>query len=132
MRGMPSLPAQIFLSLMRTLDMFHAILAVPTLWSDFVNRGFFDLLVVIFQTAQAFDIPYNGTYHVPPGTVGLSAQLLNRTGGFDSNLAQSPGNRAFAAIVGADNFVDIENHVVMKDVLDEIVNVTRTVAPTCE
>jgi len=53
-------------------------------------------------------------------------------GGFDSNPAQNLTDHAFEAIVGADNFVDIENHVVMKDVLDEIMDITRTVTPTRE
>lgn len=46
--------------------------------------------------------------------------------------SQTPTSHAFDAIVGADDFADADNHIVMKDVLNEIVDVTQTVSPTCK
>ena len=133
MRGTSSVRAQLFPRLIGNLAVLHSALTIPALWSHFANEDAFPLIVLIFQAAQELNIPYNGTYHVPSGTVNLTASLFKSgTGGFASNPAQNLTDHAFEAIVGADNFVDIENHVVMKGVLDEIMDITRTVTPTCE
>ena len=110
--------------------MLLSTLTAPALWSTFANEQAFRLLILIFQAAQALNLPYNETYYVPSETVNHSASLF--VSGTSGNPAKNPTNYAFEAITGADNFVDIENHVVMKDVLDEIVDVARNVTPTCK
>lgn len=132
---MTSLPAQLFQSLILNVGMLHGVLTTPSIWSQFANEGAFPLIVSIFQAAQAFNISYNSnrTYNVPSGTFEISASLLeSEENVFGGNPAENLTDHAFEAIIGADNFVDIENHVVMEDVLNEIVNITRTVTPTCE
>jgi hypothetical protein len=99
-------------------------LAIPALWSTFANDQAYHLLVLIFQAAQALNIPSGGNYLIPSGPV---------QGGNEPGInPQTPLSHAFQAIVGADDFVDIDNHVVMKDVLNEIVDVTQNVSPTRE
>lgn len=97
---------------------------MPALWSQFANDEAYHLIVLVFQAAQALNIPSGGNYHIPSGPVQGGDEP-------DSN-PQTPASHAFEAIIGADNFVDIENHVVMKDVLNEIVEITQTVSQTCE
>ena len=130
MKGTPSFPAQLSLRLIGNPGVLHDTLASPSLWSSFANDEAFNLLVLIFQAAQSLHIPYNGSYHIPSGTTKRSAPLLRSRA--NGNPAQNLTSHAFEAIIGADNFIDIENHVVMKDVFDEIVDITRTVTPTCE
>ena len=133
MRGTSSVRVQLFSQLIGNLAALHSALTTPALWSSFANEQVFPLLVLIFQTAQEHNIPYNGSYHIPSGTVNLTASSPESgTDGFDTNPAQNLTSHAFEAIIGADDFVDIESHVVMEDVLDEIMDVTRTVSPTCE
>ena len=133
MRGTACIRTQYLMRLTGNLGLLHSALYTPTLWSHFANEQAFSLLVFIFQAAQAHNIPYNETYHIPSGTVNLGASLLKPgTSGFGGNPAQNLTNHAFEAIIGADDFVDIENNVVMRDVLDEIVYTTQTVTPTCE
>jgi len=125
MKGTPFLPAPFFLWLTVNIAALFTALSTPTLWSQFANEEAFHLLVLIFQAAKALNIPYsdNKTYHIPSETVKASAS---------SHESQNLTDHGFLAVVGADNFVDIEDHVVMKDVLDELVDITRTVTPTCE
>ena len=133
MRGTSYFRAQLFSRLIGNLGALRDTLTTPTLWSSFANEQVFPLLVSIFQAAQEHNIPYNGSYHIPSGTVNLTASLLKSgTGGFDTSPAQNLTSHAFEAIFGADNFLDIENHIVMEDVLDEMMHVSRTVTPTCE
>ena len=108
-------------------------LTTPALWSHFANEEAFPLLILIFQAAQAFNIPYNETFQVPSETVKVGASLFKSgTGRLGSNPAQNLTSHVFEAVTGADNFVDVENHVVVKDILDEIVDITQTVTQTCE
>ena len=110
-------------------------MTVPASWSQFANQEAFPLIASIFQAAQALNISYsdNRTYNIPSGTIDFNASLLTSgTGTLGGNTAQNLTDHAFEAIIGADNFVDIENHVVMGDVLSEIVNITTTITPTCE
>ena len=130
MKGTPSLLGQPSLWLIGNSGRLRDTLNTPSLWSSFANDEAFNLLVFIFQAAQSLDIPYNKTYHIPSGTAKRSALLFKSRA--NSNPAQDLKNHAFDAIIGADNFIDIDNHVVMKDVFDEILNTTRTVTPTCE
>jgi len=130
MRRTSSIRAQLFQQLIGNLVLLLSTLSAPSLWSSFANEQAFHLLVLIFQAAQALNLPYNGTYYVPSETVNHSASLF--MSGASGGPAQDLIDHAFEAITGADNFVDIENHVVMKDVFDEIVDVARTVTPTCE
>ena len=133
MRGTPSIQTLFFLRLTENLASLFSALYTPTLWSYFANEQAFALLVSIFQAAQAFNIPYNTTYHIPSGTVDFDASLFKSgTAGFGSNPVQNLTNHAFEAIVGADDWLDTENHVVMGDVLDEIVYTTQNVTPTCK
>lgn len=130
---MSFLPAPLFPRLIINLAEFITTLATPALWSQFANEEAFHLLVLIFQTAQALDIPYSDTktYHIPSETVN-APMPESGTGSHDPNQAQNLTDQAFRAVIGADNFVDIEDHVTMKDVLDEMVDITRTVTPTCK
>ena len=128
MRGTSSVRAQLFQQLIGNLVLLLSTLTAPALWSTFANEQAFHLLIFIFQAAQALNLPYNGTYYVPSEAVNHSASLL--MSGTSSNPAQNLTNHAFEAITGADNFVDIENHVVIKYVLGVIVDVARTVTPT--
>ncbi|KAF9646745.1 alpha/beta-hydrolase [Thelephora ganbajun] len=107
----------------------HDVLTTPVFWSPFINGEVFHTVVLIFQTAQSLNISYggNGTYHIPSGTVNISTSLFKS--GTSSSPAQNLTDHAFEAIIGADNFIDIENHIVMKDVLNEIVDITRAVSP---
>lgn len=107
----------------RNVAGLHETLTVPSLWSSFANNEVYHLIVWIFQAAQGLDIPSGGNYHIPSGTI---------PGGEPPSPAQTPVPHSFEAIVGADDFSDAENHATMKDVLNEIVDVTRTVSPTCE
>ena len=130
MKGAPSLLGPLSLWLIGNSGTLRDTLTSPSLWSSFANDDAFNLLVFIFQAAQSLHIPYNGSYHIPSGTAKRSAPLLRSRA--NSNPAQNLTDHAFEAIIGADNFIDIEDHVVMKDVFDEIVNITRTVTPTCK
>jgi len=121
---MPSLLAQPFSWLISNLASLYDTLTAPASWSEFANDHAFHLLVLVFQAAKKLNIPYNGTYHIPSGDVG--------PGPDEPNPSQNPTDHAFEAITGADDFVDIENHVTMKDVLNEIVDVTQTVTSACE
>ena len=115
--------------------MLHDVLRVPALWSPFANEGAFPLIVAIFQAAQALNISYSDvrTYNIPSGPVEVDASsLTSATDVFGDNPAGNLTDHAFEAIVGADNFIDIDNHIVMEDVLKEIVDITRTVTATCE
>jgi hypothetical protein len=133
MRSTSSVRAQLLPRLTGNLAVLHGTLTTPALWSYFANEQAYHLLVLVFQAAKAFNIPYNETYNIPSETINLGASLFKSgMGGLGSNPARNLTNHAFEAIIGADNFVDIEDHVVMKDVLDEIVDITRTVTPTCE
>ena len=120
---MPFLPSQLFLWLTENAAALHDALTTPSLWSQFANEEAYHIVVLIFQAAKALNIPYNGNYNIPSGPV---------QGGDDETPPQGPISHAFEAIIGADNFVDIDNHVVMRDVLNEIVSVTQTVSQTCE
>ena len=110
--------------------MLRDILETPDVWSQFANDDAFDLLVLIFQAAQALHIPYNTAYHVPSGTA--QPNVTSGAGGLGSSPAQNLTDHAFDAIMGVDDFTDIENHVEIKDVLNEIVDTTRNVTVTCE
>ena len=113
--------------------MLLSTLTTPLLWSYFANEEAFPLLLLIFQAAQTLNIPYNETYQVPSETVNLGASLFKLGAGESgNNTAQNLTSYVSAAIMGADDFVDVENHVVMKDIFDEMVDITQTVTPTCE
>ena len=133
MRCTSSVRAQLLPRLIENLVVLLRTLANPSLWSYFANDQAFNLLVLIFKAAQAFNIPYNETYQIPSETLNLGASLFklgaDRLG---SNPAQNLTSHVLEAIAGADNFYDEEDYVVMKDVFDEIVDITRTVTPTCE
>ena len=133
MRSTSSVRAQLFLRLIVNIGVLLTTLTDPSLWSHFANEEAFHLLVLIFQAAQTLNIPYNETYRVPSETVNLGASLLKLgTDRLGSKSAQNLTSHVFEAITGADNFVDVENHVLVKDIFDEIVGITRTVTPTCE
>jgi len=133
MRCTSSVWARLFPRLIESLDVLLMTLITPSLWSHFANEEAFPLLVLIFQAAQTLNIPYNETYQVPSETVNLGASLFKLgADGLGSNPAQNLTSHVFEAITGADNFVDVENHVMVEDILDEIVDITRTVTPTCE
>jgi len=125
MKGMPFLSAPLFPWLIVNVAALYTTLLTPTLWSRFANEDAFHLLVLIFQAAKALNIPYSDskTYYIPSETVTASASM---------HESQNLTEYGILAVVGADNFVDIEDHIVMKDVLDELVDITRTVTPTCE
>ena len=133
MRCTSSFWTQPFPRLIGNLVTLLLTLTTPELWSNFANDQAFNLLVLIFQAAQALNIPYNETYQVPSETLNLTTSLFNLgTGESGNNPAQNLTSHTREAITGADNFFDTEDYVVMKDVLDEIVDITRTVTPTCE
>ena len=123
MRGSPLSLVRLFSWLIENIAELHDALVYPGSWSSFANGGAYPLLVMIFQAAQALNIPTGGNYHIPSGSVPFDHV---------DNPGQGLVPHAFEAIVGADNFVDVDNHVMMKDVLNEIVDVTRTVSLTCE
>ena len=133
MRCTSSFRAQPFPRLIGNLVALLVTLTTPAVWSHFANEEAFPLLVFIFQAAQALNIPYNETYQVPSETVNLTTSLFKLgTGESGSNPAQNLTSHTREAITGADNFFDTKDYVTMKDVLDEIVDITRTVTPTCE
>ena len=122
---MVSLLARFLPPLISDLATLHSTLTTPALWSEFANDHAFRLLVLIFQAAKQLNIPYNGTYHIPSGPLGPEPPT-------DVTPTQNLTSHTFEAIIGADNFADIDDHVVMKDVLDEIVDITQTVTSACE
>ena len=124
MRGTLSLPARLFPWLIGGAGYLHDYLIAPRAWSQFANVDAYHILVLVFQAAKALNIPTGGNYQIPSGPVQGDMP--------ENNPPQTLTSHAFEAVVGADNFADIENHVTMKDVLVEIVDVTRTVSPTCE
>jgi len=133
MRCTSSFRAQLFPRLIGNLVTLLLTLTAPSLWSNFANEEAFPLLVFIFQAAQALNIPYNQTYQVPSETVNPSTSLFKSgTDKSGNNCAQNLTSYGYEAIMGADDFVDVENRVVVKDIFDEIVNITQSVTPTCE
>ena len=107
----------------QNIAFLHEVLTTPATWSTFANDEAYHLLILIFQAAKALNIPFGGNYYIPPAPQG---------GDEPDSSPGTPVSHAFEAIVGADNFADVDNHVTMKDVLGEIVSVTQTVSQTCE
>lgn len=125
MRGSSPSLVRPFWWLIENIAALHDALTTPALWSEFANDEAYHLLVLIFQAAQALNIPSGGNYIIPSGDVPGGD-------GPGNNPTQTPASHAFEAIVGADDFLDVENRITMKDVLVEIVDVTQTVSVTCE
>ena len=133
MRRTSYVRTQLFPRLIGKLGALLSTLTTPLLWSNFVNEEAFPLLVLIFQAAQALNISYNETYQVPSETMNPGTSLFELgTDESGNNSAQNLTSYGHEAIMGADDFVDVENHVVVKDIFDEIVNITKTVTPACE
>lgn len=118
-------------------------LATPSTWSDFANIDAFQLLLLIFQAAKKYNVPFGGNQYI---SLGVPPQ---------SGWAPGPGGSAQTsfssqAIVGADNSADVGGGagaggsvavrsnsptgyvVLMKDVLSELSSITQSVSPTCE
>lgn len=125
MRGLSLSLEKLFFLLIRNPAALHDALTVPASWSVFANVHAYNLLILIFQAAQSLNIPCGGNYHIPSGTVPDGDEP-------GDSAAPTLISHAFEAIVGADNFIDVETHITMKDVLSEIVEVTQTVSVTCE
>jgi hypothetical protein len=106
----------------KILGTLFEVLYVPAVWNSFINDEAYPLLVVIFQAAKALNISSGGNYTIPSTVITLNPDSPPTT----------LRSHTFEAVLGADNYLDVENRVVMKDVLTEIVNITRNVSPTCE
>jgi pimeloyl-ACP methyl ester carboxylesterase len=111
--GVPVLPGQMMDALRNTLEK-------PSTWGPFANGLAHDLFVTIFQAAKSLDIPTGANYHLPSGPPPLAATP-------PSNTPQAPSSHSKEAIIGADNYADVENNVTMQDVLKQIVNVSQEV-----
>jgi hypothetical protein len=123
MRGTPFLLAQLFSRLIGSTASLYQHLLFPSTWSAYANDEAYHLLILIFQAANALNIQIGGNYQIPSGTVQADTPA--------TSSAQTLTSHTFDGVIGADDFFDTDNHVVMKDVLDEIIDVTRNVSPTC-
>ena len=90
-----------------------------------MNGDMYQLVVLILQAAKAHNITVGGgsQYNVPSGNFTFNPPSVPATSGSLTSYTQ-------AAICGADNFND--DGVIVRDVFDTIVDVTREITPTCE
>jgi hypothetical protein len=94
-------------------------------WSESANGIIYQVVCLILQAAEAHNITVGGgsKYNVPSGNFTTNLPSVPTT-------SQNLTSYALAAIAGADNFND--DNVIVRDVFDIIVDVTREVTPTCE
>jgi hypothetical protein len=90
-----------------------------------VNGDLYRLVVLILQAAEAHNITVGGgsQYNVPSGNFTFNLPSVPAT-------SESLTSYTQAAICGADNFND--DDVIVRDVFDTIVDITREITPTCE
>ena len=93
-----------------------------------MNNDFYRIALLVLQTAQANNvtIPGGKTYNVPEG-FAIDKTLLSLDG---ASPVQGLTPYSLAAISGADDFGDSNTKI--KDMFDIIVEITRSVTPTCE
>jgi hypothetical protein len=103
--------------------MLFSLMYTPNAWSQEVNGDVYTYAALVLQAAQALNvtIPGGKKYNVPSGNITLN-----------TGDASPPSLTSYTltAISGADDFND--GSVTIKDVFDDVVNVTREVTPTCE
>ena len=101
----------------------YSFLYFPDAWSQNVNTDVYNFVALALQAAEALNItaPGGRKYNVPTGNIAI-----NDTGDTSTELVSYTG----VAIAGADDIYD--GGVTIKDVFDAIVNITRTVTPTCK